>query len=67
MSSDQWAVEETMLTLTNNSGEIFTVVKLVGGEYGIVYPARPTGHRCGNLTRCINLAVKLAGINLDPR
>lgn len=67
MSSENWIIVETMLTLTGSKGESFQIVKLAGGGYGIVYPGRPTGHRCDTLAHCIDIAVKLAGIDLDPR
>lgn len=67
MSTDNWTVVEHVLTLSNNKGDEYSVVKLANGKLGVLRAGESKGQSCGSLAHCIDIIVKLAGINLDPR
>ncbi|HYE20617.1 MAG TPA: hypothetical protein VEA69_19370 [Tepidisphaeraceae bacterium] len=67
MASDDRAVSETVLTVTSDKGEAFTIVAFKGGGYGLTRAGQLLDRYCETIRHCLDALVRIAGIDFDER
>jgi hypothetical protein len=68
MLSSNRIIRETVLTVTNRTGDTFTLVTFTDGSYGLAKDGQPVdGHHWqnGQMKQCVEALVRLAGLERE--